>query len=235
MSGARGPDRPPPTEGLSLAIDTATRTTIVAVGGVASQAVVRAEAGRPRGADIIELIEEALAGARAPIGDIAALIVGTGPGSFTGLRIGLATAKTLAYVRRLPLVGVPTTDALRHAVAMAGASPETAIVLPAGARDQYLARAGEDPVLVAPGDLRDAVGDAPVAAVDLDASVLGREAVRLGETALERLPAALLELGRQRLATATLEDAALLVPAYVALPRGVRQGPEELGWSPDLR
>ncbi len=73
------------------------------------------------------------------------------------------------------------------------------------------------------------------AGLDLDPDLLGVEAARLGEAALEGLPAALLELGWQRLATAGLDDAATLVPAYVALPRGVRHGPEELGWSPDLR
>ena len=42
-----------------------------------------------------------------------------GPGSFTGLRVGLATAKTLAWSLGIPLVGIPTTDALRRAAATA--------------------------------------------------------------------------------------------------------------------
>ena len=53
--------------------------------------------------------------------------MGTGPGSFTGLRVGLATLKTVAYVRKLPLVGVMSADALRVAAAGAGAAADAAV------------------------------------------------------------------------------------------------------------
>jgi tRNA threonylcarbamoyladenosine biosynthesis protein TsaB len=48
-------------------------------------------------------------------GDLQALAVALGPGSFTGLRIGLALVKGLALSRRLPLVGIPSLDILAAA------------------------------------------------------------------------------------------------------------------------
>jgi len=49
------------------------------------------------------------------IKDLEAVAVATGPGSFTGLRIGLALGKGLALARRLPMIGVPTLDVLAAA------------------------------------------------------------------------------------------------------------------------
>jgi tRNA threonylcarbamoyladenosine biosynthesis protein TsaB len=224
--------------GLVLAIDTATRVSLVAVGAAApvvpiALAVSRRDVQHRHGSQLLEQVDEALAAADAGLRDVTALAVGTGPGSFTGLRVGLATAKTIAYVRGLPIVGVASTDALRRAALAAGAPAGVAIVLPAGAHDHYLARAGETASLIAPGDLEGAIGRKPVATVDADP--LGAEAARLGAAAVAGLADALLALARERLAVHSTDEPATLVPAYVALPRGVRQAAEEMGWSPDLR
>ncbi len=53
--------------------------------------------------------------------EITAIAVAKGPGSFTGLRIGLATAKTAAYLWKVPLIGVSTLEALAYNMAGARA------------------------------------------------------------------------------------------------------------------
>lgn len=222
--------------GLVLALDTATRTSIVVVGGPEPTALLassRRVVGHHHGSRLLEQLDEALASAGAGLGDVGTVAVGTGPGSFTGLRVGLATAKTLAHVRRLRLIGIASTDALRRAALAAGAPAGVAIVLPAGARDHYLARADAAAQLIPPGGLVDALGDAPAASIDDDR--WGAEAAALGEAALAGLPAAVLALACERLAADAADDTALLVPGYVALPRGIDAHAQETAWSPDLR
>lgn len=227
---AAGPDGP------WLVIDTATRTSVVALGRLEPLASSLRAVRHRHGSFLLEQVDEVLAAAGASLADVTAIAVGTGPGSFTGLRVGLATAKTIAYAAGLPLAGLRSSDALRRAAAdSAAAPPEVAIVLAAGARDHYLVRAGEDPALVPPGGLLAALGGLPAMTVDLDDAPLGEAAARLGAAAVAALPAALLALAAERISAGVLDAAAELVPAYVVLPRGVPRGPEDLGWSPDLR
>ena len=220
----------------TLVIDTSTRLSLVALARDRVESVSRRDVRRRHGSHVLEQIDEVLSVARASLDDIGTLVVGTGPGSFTGLRVGLATAKTIAYTRSLPLIGVMSSAALRRAAADAGAAADAAVVLPAGAHDHYLARAGTDAVLVPPGSLVDELGDAAVLTVDAGPEPLGEKAERLGQTALDGLADALLALGRERFEDSNDgDDIAELVPAYVALPRGVARAADELGWSPDLR
>ncbi len=217
--------------GPILALDTSTRSSVVALGHEAMLAVSVLAVQHRHGAHLLEQIDEVLDAAGVTLADLGGLAVGTGPGSFSGLRVGLATAKTVAYARHLPLVGIRSSDALRRA----GGQPGAVVVLPAGAHDHYLSAVDADPVLVAPGELPAALAGRAAMAVDLPADVLGEGAAALGQAALAALPGALLALARSRLLAGDLDDVAELTPAYVALPRGVRRGAEDLGWSPDLR
>jgi tRNA threonylcarbamoyladenosine biosynthesis protein TsaB len=64
------------------------------------------------GEKLPELVDELLDAAQLKLNQLAAVAVGRGPGSFTGLRIGLAYAKGLAWAGALPIVGVDSLDAL---------------------------------------------------------------------------------------------------------------------------
>lgn len=93
---------------LILAFDTATdvaTTALVDDGEVLGERATRAARVL---ADADALLREAGAGP----GKLSRLVVGTGPGSFTGVRIGLAAARGLAFACSLPIAGVSTLDAL---------------------------------------------------------------------------------------------------------------------------
>jgi tRNA threonylcarbamoyladenosine biosynthesis protein TsaB len=100
---------------LLLAIDTATSAITVALHD--GEAVL-AESGtldaRRHGEYLAPGIVEVLARAGLVAADVTAVVAGTGPGPFTGLRIGLVTARTFAFARGIPVFGVCSLDALAH-------------------------------------------------------------------------------------------------------------------------
>ena len=137
---------------LTLAFDTAT--------SVATAALVRDDEllGErvSRAVAVLEAADELLRDAGLGRADLTGLAVGTGPGSFTGLRLGLAAARGLAFALDLPAAGVSTLDAL------AAGAPGALPMIDAGRREVFAA----GPVVVSPQELevdgRLCVGDGAV-------------------------------------------------------------------------
>jgi len=102
---------------LTLAFDTATEECAIALGMV-EPGTVRVIAERdfdaPRASlsRLLPTVAELLAAADVVPGDLDAIVVGRGPGSFTGVRIGVSSAKGLAHALGVPLHGVSTLDAI---------------------------------------------------------------------------------------------------------------------------
>lgn len=86
---------------------------------------------------LLEHIDSMLFDHEIDLGDVAAVVVGRGPGSFTGVRIGVATAKGLARGLQAPLFGVSTTDAIAHALAADGYEGWAFIALDAMRKEIY--------------------------------------------------------------------------------------------------
>ncbi|MEK6280428.1 MAG: tRNA (adenosine(37)-N6)-threonylcarbamoyltransferase complex dimerization subunit type 1 TsaB [Acidobacteriota bacterium] len=115
---------------LILSLETATLGGSVFLGQGNDQLAARL--GDPTVSHSNSLLSD-IAGALEEVGlslqDVELLACASGPGSFTGLRIGIATLKALAATLGLPCVGVPTLQAVAHA---AGPSRATVALLPAG-------------------------------------------------------------------------------------------------------
>lgn len=103
---------------LILALDTATAATSVAVAWLAPDGTVQTRGERrhvdPRahGELLAPQIDQVLAEAGAAPSDLAAILAGTGPGPFTGLRIGLATAAAMGHALEVPVYGVCSLDGI---------------------------------------------------------------------------------------------------------------------------
>jgi tRNA threonylcarbamoyl adenosine modification protein YeaZ len=222
-----------------LAIDTATTRAIVAAGALdgTTLGVTTWLVGRTHGEQLLPAIGRLHGEANLRRSRIRGVIVGTGPGAFTGLRVGIATAKALAHELGVPIVGISTGEALLVAAGpdeADGGETRRVLLLPAGPNDRLAVRSGGPAVLLPGGTEPElALGEALIA-VDLDGRAPA-EAVVLGELARDGLAEALVRLGAGRLAAGDVDDLARLVPEYVSLPRGVRAETGEVAWSRDHR
>ena len=167
------------------------------------------------------------------MGDLTALGVAVGPGSFTSLRVGLAFVKGLALARRLPVIGVPTLDTLTACIPVQDIP--LAAVLQAGrgriAVGWY--KASEDGWL-AEGPVRTTNADALAESIHHPTLIVGeltaaerqrlerkRKNIRLASPAQSvRRPALLAELAWERWKSGRVDDAASLAPIYLHVEGG---------------
>ncbi len=222
-----------PADRPILGLDTATATAVVALGDPDGRllAATAWSSGHRHGEELLVRLAALLGETGVRREDLAGIVVGTGPGAFTGLRVGLATAKTLAHALGRPLVGVATGRALLSAAraARGGAGPYV-LLLPAGPSDRVRVDEGGSASLLAGSGEPELPLGATLVAVDLDGRAPSA-ALELGRLAVDGLPAALLAAGSLRLARGDVDDVGRLVPEYVSLPRGVAALSGEVGWS----
>jgi tRNA threonylcarbamoyladenosine biosynthesis protein TsaB len=122
-----------------LVIDTASRPGFLALSQADAPAgewlAFRAFShGRRQGEEIFPFLQEMLSGAELPLWELAGIVVTTGPGSFSALRIGLGAAKGLCETTGLALCGLSLLDV----AATAAAGKARVVVLRAGRTDVYL-------------------------------------------------------------------------------------------------
>lgn len=98
---------------IRLALDTSTMTQTVALfdgDRMVDHTLVELRGGHSR--VLYDTVRSALSRRRLDIGDLDAIVVGIGPGSFTGLRIGLALAHGMAFAHNLPITPVPSLESV---------------------------------------------------------------------------------------------------------------------------
>lgn len=154
-----------------LAMDTATSAISVAVHDGERVLAARSTVDARRHTELLApLLLETLEAAGTRAEEVTHVAVGTGPGPFTGLRVGLVTARTFAHARGVTAHGVCSLDALAAAAAADGHEGDLLVATDARRKEVYWARyrcaAGEstpidEPSVTKPGDLPDEVRALP--------------------------------------------------------------------------
>ena len=180
---------------------------------------------------LVPRIQEVLALGHVELAQLEGIGVSVGPGSFTGLRIGVTTAKALAVARAIPAAGVPTLTALaaEHplpaAILVCAVAPASATHLYAALfqwRDGVLEKRADE-MLMAAGDLAKKLAQSPLDVAllgdpgthaELLQEALGPRLTHAGRGAAPR-PATIARLARERLAAGDSDDSHLLAPHYL--------------------
>jgi tRNA threonylcarbamoyladenosine biosynthesis protein TsaB len=230
-----------------LAIDTATNFAGLALWGDGQ--ILAEESWYSAMAHSIELmprVERMLRTVGTAVQELAAIGVSLGPGSFTGLRIGLAAAKGMALPHRLPVIGIPTLDAAAFPFKMEE-QPVWAVIEAGrgrlgvacyGISNQGWRQTSTPTIttveglgaMVTPPAML--VGEInPKAAAQLR-QTLGTQVLLPSPTLRMRRPACLAEMAVDRLERGQIDDIATLAPIYLRTPSGQTEPPVDKDNSP---
>lgn len=214
---------------MLLAIDTSTRTVGIALyDGVQVLSEMIWSSSNFHTVELAPAIYQMIDRTDTSMQALSGIAVAVGPGSFTGIRIGLAVAKGLALAKGKPLIGVPTLDVL--AAAQPALDLPLAVVLRAGRQrlavgwyqleDDDWSSTGEAEILTAK-DLNVRINEPTLVCGELNEDerrLLARKRVNvLLCTPAESLrrPSFLAEIGWQRLEAEQWDDPAALAPIYL--------------------
>jgi tRNA threonylcarbamoyladenosine biosynthesis protein TsaB len=216
---------------MLLAIDTSTDASGVAL---CDQQNVLAEAawfsGRRHAEQVMPMIDQLLQNVDATSADLRAVAVATGPGSWSGLRVGMSIAKALAVACNLPIIGVPTLDVVAYGLRRMNS---TVVPLVRLGRDRYGAAVYRTtPVWERTTPFRNlaldelpALADGGLFCGDVDDAARRLLEERLGSAAAfatgsdnVRRPAVLADLAWQRWQHNDVDDVVTLEPLYLGSP-----------------
>jgi tRNA threonylcarbamoyladenosine biosynthesis protein TsaB len=142
-----------------LAFDTATVATVAAFGELEHRDDPPAGTRPAHARKLLSLIHAVLDESNAGWGDVDRIAVGVGPGTFTGLRIGIATAQALAQATAIELVGVSTLASLELAARTAfGDQRQILAVIDARRNEAFVSGSGLSPCVLTPEGLGDVAG-----------------------------------------------------------------------------
>ena len=222
-----------------LAIETATPCVACALWSEDGPAASFMLVARQRHAEVLmPAVDEMCRQAEWSVADLTAVAVDRGPGLFTGLRVGLATARAIADARRIPAVGVTSLDALAYSVRRRAGLVASVVDARRGEvywalyrADGTNARELRPPAVAAPEALAGQLAglDGPVLAVGDGAARYRELLTRAGATTGtggEMWPSALAlaELAAQQLDDVTTAPGGLPTPLYL------RQADVRIGW-----
>jgi len=222
---------------LTLALDTSGEICAIAV---ADDDRLLAERHFYHNMNLLQRLVPAIEDLTSEIGreasEVGCVVVSLGPGSFTGLRIGMTVAKSLAYVNKATIVGIPTLDALA-AGCMSGSFDVVCPMVHARAGEVYwtafegkpgkrlfdYSAASIDSVLDSLGDCGKFLFCGSGARRNWEAITerLGEQAVLAESWADFPRGAVLLELGKEAITRGEQADAMTLTPMYVKKPTPV--------------